>query len=75
MINKNSYLYSLAAMGAIVQSAYLTTVTGDVDAYQLINMSWEKDLKVIKDRISNYDARTQRDWNAIARTNEKRISA
>ena len=38
MINKNSYLYSLAAMGAIVQSAYLTTVTGDVDAYELINM-------------------------------------
>jgi len=40
MINKNSYLYSLATMGTVVQSAYLTITTGDVDAYQLVNNKW-----------------------------------
>jgi len=74
MINKNSYLYSLATLGTVVQSAYLTLKTGNVDAYNLVNDKWVQHLKDIYDNIETYDLRTQTEWLSLAKLNEKRIT-
>lgn len=54
---KGAYLLSLANMGVVVQSAFLTLETGSSSAYTVVSSLFDKDVVAAAKRIKQFD-----DW-------------
>jgi len=70
---KAAYLLSLANMGVVLQSAYLTLETNNSSAYQVISSQYDEDVIAAAVRIKKFDDMCKHDWYDNFKINADRI--
>ena len=71
--NKAAYLLSLANMGVVVQSAYLTLETNSTEAWRVVQDQFGADLLAAGKRVKQFDTKCLTDFEANGETNSSRI--
>jgi len=59
---KGAYLLSLANVGVVIQSAFLTLETNNSSAYQVVKDLYDEDVKAAAVRIKKFDDKCLHDW-------------
>lgn len=71
--NKAAYLLSLANMGVVVQSAFLTLETNSTEAWRVVQDQFGADLLAAGKRVKQFDTKCLTEFEANGETNSSRI--